>query len=68
MESVPRFVLAARGASNRALVGAELSRFVADRSLRRFETTPTEADLADADPDLLTEMAQAWSWGDEGDP
>ena len=61
-------LLVRRGTSNRALVGAELSRFVADRSLRRFETTPTGADLADADPDLLAEMAEAWSWGDEGIP
>lgn len=59
-------LLVRRGPSNRAVVGAELSRFVADRSLRRFETTPTEVDLAEADPDLLRELAQAWSWGDEG--
>ena len=61
-------LLVRRGASNRALVGAELSRFVSDRSLQRFETTPTEVDLADADPGLLAEMARAWSWGDEGIP
>ena len=59
-------LLVRRGASNRALVGAELSRFVADRSLRRFETTPTEVDLDDADPDLLADLARVWSWSDEG--
>jgi len=59
-------LLVRRGASNRAVVGAELSRFGADRSLQRFETTPTVVDLADADPDLLVDLARAWSWGDAG--
>ena len=58
-------LLVRRGASNRAMVGAELSRFIADRALRRFETTATEIDVAEADPDLLAEMAGAWSWGNE---
>ena len=61
-------LLVRRGASNRAAVGTELSRFIADRALRRFETTATEVDLAKADPDLLAEMTEAWSWGDEGIP
>ena len=59
-------LLVRRGASNRAVVGAELSRFVADRSLQRFETTPTAVNLTDADPDLLVELARTWSWGDAG--
>ena len=58
-------LLLRRGASNRALVGAELARFVADRSLRRFEATATEVDVAEADPDLLAGLAGAWSWGNE---
>ena len=61
-------LLVRKGASNRALVGAELSRFVADRALKRFETTATEVDLADADADLVADLARAWSWGDEGVP
>ncbi len=59
-------LLVRRGASNRAMVGSELSRFLADRSLHRFETTPTDTNLDDADPDLLADLARAWSWGDEG--
>ena len=59
-------LLVRRGASNRAMVGSELSRFLADRSLHRFETTPTEINLEDADPDLLADLARAWSWREEG--
>lgn len=59
-------LLVRRGALNRAVVGRELARFVADSALHRFETTPTETDLDDADPDLLADLAHAWSWGDEG--
>ena len=61
-------LLVRRGASNRALVGSELSRFIADRALSRFETTSTEVDLGQADPDLLAELAEAWSWSNEGIP
>lgn len=59
-------LLVRRGASNRALVGADLSGFVNSRSLRRFETTPTEVDFSAADPGLLAEMASIWGWGEEG--
>lgn len=58
-------VLVRRGASNRALIGAALSEFTAARSLSRFETAPTEADLDSADPELRRELADRWSW-DEG--
>ena len=59
-------VLVRRGASNRALIGARLAEFIAARSLRRFETTPTEADLDLADPELQRELADRWSWdGDQ---
>ena len=50
-------LLVRRGVSNGAVVGAELSRFIADRALRRFETTATGIDLDEADPGLLAEMA-----------
>ena len=59
-------LLVRRGASNRALVGVGLSAFVSRRSLRRFETTPTEVDLGDADPGLLGELASAWGWSETG--
>ena len=55
-------ILVRRGASNRALVGAELSAFVNSRSLRRFETTRTDADLSTADPNLMHELASIWGW------
>lgn len=59
-------ILVRRGASNRALFGAELSAFVTSRSLRRYETTPTTADLSEADPTLVSEMASIWGWGAQG--
>ena len=59
-------VLVRRGASNRALLGAELSAFVNNRSLRRYETTPTSVDLSEADPGLMNEVASIWGWGAEG--
>lgn len=59
-------VLVRRGASNRALVGTDLSNFVNSRSLRRFEATPTNADLDDADPDLVSDVASIWGWSTAG--
>ena len=59
-------LLVRRGASNRALVGGELSAFVSRRSLRRFETTPAEVDIGAADPSLLDELASSWGWSQEG--
>lgn len=58
-------VLGRFGASNRALIGDELSRLVNRRSLGRFETTPTEAAIGRADPDLLDRMTAAWRWSTE---
>ena len=57
-------LLIRRGASNRALVGAELADFVSRRSLRRFETAPTDVGSDEADPDLLTAVCRAWSWSE----
>lgn len=59
-------LLVRQGASNRALVGVELSAFISSRSLRRFETTSTEVDLSAADPGLLEELASSWGWSQEG--
>ena len=53
-------LLVRRGASNRALLGTELAEFVSRRALRRFETTTTDAELAQADPGLLQSVAAAW--------
>ena len=58
-------VLVRRGASNRALVGADLSDFIAGRALRRFETTPTDNDFSTADHELTKELARLWSWSEE---
>ncbi|MCZ7535715.1 MAG: putative DNA binding domain-containing protein [Acidimicrobiia bacterium] len=55
-------LLVRRGASNRALVGTELTNFVAQRSLQRFESTPTTATFDDASPVLVTALASAWGW------
>ena len=61
-------VLVRRGASNVALVGRELSEFMGRRSLVRFDATPTEVPLIAADPDLVSELAQAWRWSDKAIP
>ncbi len=57
-----------RGASNPALMGTDLSRFVADRAFQSFESTPTALPPADADPDLMERLAAAYEWppGDIG--
>ena len=59
-------LLVRQGASNRALVGGELSAFVSRRSLRRFEATPAEIDISAADPSLLDELASSLGWSQEG--
>ena len=61
-------VLVRRGASNRALFGAELTEFAAARSLRRFESTVADAGLGSADEELLEDLARCWSWSEEGLP
>lgn len=55
-------VLMRRGASNVALLGDELSRFLARRSFNRFETTPTPIRFDDAAPTLVNELASAYGW------
>ena len=57
-------LLVRRGASNRALVGGELTEFVSRRSLQRFETTPIEVTLDAVEPHLLQAVTDAWSWSD----
>lgn len=59
-------LLARRGASNQVLTGRELRDLMAQRSLRRFERTPTEITISEADRELLAGLAAAWGWGHEG--
>lgn len=55
-------ILVRRGAMNTPLYGAALGEFVAARVLARFETTATDVPLVKADPDLVRDLAAAWSW------
>lgn len=59
-------LLARRGASNQVLVGRELRELMAQRALKRFERTPTEVAVREADNRLLGRLAAAWGWGHEG--
>jgi ATP-dependent DNA helicase RecG len=51
-----------RGASNPALIGPELSRFVASRAFSSFESTATGLDLGTADAALLERLRVAFGW------
>ncbi len=57
-------VLMRRGASNVALLGADLSRFLSRRSFQSFETTPTGVLLEDVDEVLLAGLSDAFEWRD----
>jgi ATP-dependent DNA helicase RecG len=54
-------VLLRRGASNQALVGAELSRFVAANAFQAFESTPTAIPLHAVEAGLLDRLCHAQS-------
>jgi ATP-dependent DNA helicase RecG len=58
-------VLMRKGASNVALLGDDLSRFLARRSFQRFEITPTTVKLDDACEPLLRRLANAFGWPSE---
>lgn len=60
-------LLIRRGASNTALVGADLSRFLQQRTFERFEMTPTLAPWEQAEPSLLARLAEAFSLDVDGD-
>ena len=60
-------VLMRRGASNVALLGAELSRFLARRTFETFEVTPTDVPVEDADPDLVRRIRDAFGWAATSD-
>jgi len=51
-----------RGTRDEALFGAELQRFMTERSAKRYELTPTELASDDADPGRLTEIQTAFRW------
>lgn len=55
-------VLVRSGASNRALIGDELTRVVNRRALGRFEATPTSVSLNEASDELIDRLAAAWGW------
>ncbi len=58
-------VLVRRGAMNTALIGEELMRVVASRSLTRYEATPTSTPLSAADPELVERLAAVHGWSVE---
>lgn len=60
-------VLTRKGARNRALVGAELSRFLDDRRLRAFESTESEVTLEQCDPSALEDLRLAYGWQPDSD-
>jgi ATP-dependent DNA helicase RecG len=57
-------VLVRRGTREVALFGAELRLFLNQRSLGRFEETPTGIAVSDASPRLVGEIANAYDWSD----
>jgi len=60
-------VLMRKGASNVALLGDELSRFLSRRSFQRFEITPTSAPLNAASDEALQRLASAYGWPPDPD-
>jgi ATP-dependent DNA helicase RecG len=55
-------ILVRRGTMKVALFGAELARFVNERSLHRFEETDAHVRLDVADPELVAELALTFGW------
>lgn len=55
-------VLVRRGGNDTPLFGDDLTRFVNERTLRRFEEHPTEFSLDQADSQLVAELADAQGW------
>lgn len=60
-------VLIRRGARNISLFGADLARFISERTLLRFERTETELSLEDADPDLLRDLSAVFGWDENAE-
>ena len=55
-------VLVRRGTMKVALFGAELARFINERSLQRFEETEAPATLEEAEPGVVSELAETFGW------
>jgi ATP-dependent DNA helicase RecG len=51
-----------KGTRDEPLFGAELQRFISRRSAKRYELTPTDLSLDEADADRLAEVAAAFGW------
>lgn len=60
-------VLVRRGTRDDPLFGADLQRFINERSHVRFETTPTPLGVSDADPELLAGLATGFGWTPDAD-
>src|SRR5690606_12282419 len=54
-----------RGAMNMPVFGDELTRFVSQRALTRFESTPVGPTFSAADPALLERLRRAYGWSSE---
>jgi ATP-dependent DNA helicase RecG len=57
-------VLQRRGTRDESLFGSDLRQFLNERSLERYEETPTGLALSDASDILLGEVASAYDWTD----
>jgi ATP-dependent DNA helicase RecG len=55
-------ILVRRGTMKTALFGAELARFVNERSLHRFEETDARVRMDVADPELVAELGHTFGW------
>ena len=55
-------ILVRRGAMNAPVFDIELARFISQRALTRFESTPVEATLGDADGVLIARLRGAYGW------
>lgn len=58
-------LLMRRGAMNSALMGNELAHFMSGRALTRFEATPINLRLSQADPDLVQKILRTFNWPTE---
>jgi ATP-dependent DNA helicase RecG len=57
-------ILVRRGGRNTALFGADLTRFVNERALRRFELTDTGLDASAMAQEFLNEVQSVFRWSD----
>lgn len=57
-------VLVRHDAMNMALIGQPLQDFVAAHAVRRFETTPIDAELRNASPEHVHAVVDAFGWPD----